>query len=603
MKPGANKTPEQLLATARQLPLEMDLARIELIVSDFSAAGPAPQDPYRGSAADAFPLTKLLTLAGLVATAGLLLLYLPDGSPPDMTAALAAPQSVVSPAEASEIPAKKRKTVVVPPEPALQTNPAPAYSPKSNLASRQSAGLAAGQPAPRQPIQKIPPATLEPLIFNASTIIEAPAGLPFGPTLLTGTWHWDGAPGTAVRLEYSERVGGKRITWQLFPRFSAAELERLNAAVQDPIIERETGRVRLSLADREFSYQARTALRERYESKGWGTRSAPPTEVRLQGSVNDRLADGEVVSNRPADILWLRYFTQNVGEEYFDLLGNVGLRRTELSQTWQLVNRGMDQSSLRKLNEWLTASDFPRNDIDVNILLDMQEERLLLKELSNRGYTLSAEKWSAIRDARLTVGYLKAIHDDRAGPYPLPDLLAVYRANIPETHAREMLAADYEGTTLEGAIEAYEPPASELQRSGIEISFGEEGDGRQERTRTESLPAFDRLIVMDGFEVSVIKGDTNRATITLDYEDWVDVKLSVDKKGTLQIYEKLPFLTNIIGRKQAKIVLEVTDLKRVHARSHARVTVSPDVGVKKWSVYGKGEVRVAPVGAPAERKE
>ena len=479
MKP-THKHPEDLLRTARQLPLPMSLAQVHLLVRDFPAGGPAPPDP--------FPLPKAFTMVGVIGTAGLLLTQL--FTPTVAVRAELAPRSPEAPTGQLLAAAEEDK------HPAVELKAAE---------SSQIETAAVPKATPLLPANVLPELRSSAPAMAPAPAPTSPAGLPFGKTLLTGTYGLSD-DGTELTLRLDDEA---TLTLDL----DAQEQKHLFPEPgRNGYLERETGRLVLAAEGGKFHFQARTAFRDRYEAKGWGTSDLPQKS-----------------GDRTADERWLAYFDARVGEDYLAGLEDLGLRREHLSDLWRLVDAGIGLPRLWQLKKSLPAGGNEARSLTVTDLID-------------------------------------------------------HHRNLPKDGGDNLLS----NTLLFG----------DDGGDGFDLSFSF-GDDRDPTghggwsTRSDSLPAFDKLIVMDGLRVIVAHGDSNHVTVRATDDSFWDIKTKVNRRGELMVYSAIPFISKSLELDEAEIHITTTGLKKAHARNRAKILVDPATGVAKWSVYGKGEVIVS----------
>ena len=607
------KTPKNLdtlLSTTKKIPTEMDIARIDAIVATFPQAGPAP-----GTSSG---LPKLLTVLGLTVSLGLLIAYFTSNSAvPEV--AYAAPAAVpeltppdpIEPQQAAavvavaddESPSRRPSEPVVDPlvsaPPVLAPNPmniAPATSP--------------------EPVQTDLPRPQVPKKSGKSKVEDA---LPFGETILTGTWQWN-RDRTDIFLEHEERVNGRKITWSLPMGLSPEEARLLfPRGATTSAVQRETGRVILMEETKEFSFQERTAVRNRFEDIGWGTLNVRAEDVTLHGMQQGVSLAKNLATDKPQEITWLRYFTNNINDDYLTVLSRVGLPRAELSQLWRVADLSLTAEELDKQANRLQAVGLAGRNMTMELFVETYRERYLLGALAKAGYRVSGADWKALLAADVDRYYVqRAAENCDDATYTVADLIRLKEAGVNAGYIKRFCEALGTVLSVEELIHLKENDFSpkdweEMAAKGVKISnfsmrvtpdsappsppvsitydvpkevvtsapFPREREGWTRRT--EELPAITKLVVSDEIRVRVVKGTRNRATISTNDALGGQIKtvLDVSANGTLKIDSRLRPLYFLSGSTRAEVILEVTDLTSVTAAGGARVTVGDGVELAK----------------------
>ena len=630
------KDPRRLLTTARRQPTELSRTEIRSIVRNFPTGGPAPPDPT--------PLPTVLTVAGLVATASLLIGYAGSWWAPPILSDATEPTTKIesTPANlADDVPgATIERRGPLPPDTASAppaVNVEPGNLPRTISRARIPVSAKPPPSAAPQWISEGPPNTLsavaplpraeshptDPTLsisgtdqaeINKNANLDGPwaDGGAFDPVTLTGTWE---RSGNTIKLNYGNS-DGTNPGRTLRPKLTSEEFTTaIPAGEEFGHIERETGRLLLALEGKIFVFQARKAVRERFEKKGW-------IEPAIEGG------DG---SN------WFQYFAHNVGGAYLTTLRQLGLDRKELPNLGELIEAEVDLHDLRALANQLNGLDFEPNRSKTDLLLDFHRNGPLLSALEQNDYSLQLDTWREIRGANMSSFYLEGVNAGRSDPYELNDviamhaagvsdhavkdytaafgrdltageIIAVHEGGVPPAAARDMLADRYVGATVKQLIRAYVPPRATLSEIDIDLGIGEQRGlviRKGGSSRTVPFEGANKLIVMNGFHVTVVAGDSNYVVIHAEPDVVTDVRVEVSRRGELQIYGAIPFAGRLLERSRVNIRVVTTGLRKVHARTNAHIIVDPAVGVKSWTVYGKGEVQVEPVKddpAPDEAK-
>jgi len=580
-----DKNLQQLLNTCQQIPTEMDYVRIDALVRDF---------PAGGNASSSITYPKLLTIAALLATAALALLLMDgaDNNPPKLAAI--APTYTTE----SEVVAEKTEgldsvtgeepTAVTPASPAPKTLPPPGAG-----AERQ-----AGDIAPAAAPTKTPPAPQN-VIVAPPVSQPAPAYMPpFGETTITGRYE---ILNDRLRLETVERVNGRKITWMLPTQMSGEEqLLLFPRSATTGYLERETGRLILmsdggSQKRGNFSFQPHIETRKSYEKAGLGTGEVPAERVKLHGMQQGVSLAKEVYSERPAEILWLRYFSLDINREYLDVLRGMGYDEEDFSRRfhhehghgedgglWLLANNGLTAGELTSLDRTLQLLYGKVGEaFSLTELTELYQHRKLLNTLVKEGYqSLGANQLRSLMASDVSPAYLSEMNqviDRRLTP---PELRALREANLFATGIRRLQRDGYTDLPVADYIQLHTKPETakeeleEAQLLTISEDFGKKRKGW--RASHHALAPFSKLVVEDDIRLVIIPGDANEADVVTIGMKGVSVDLDVSKNGTLKIRKKLKIGWQTEGVVVAEIRLTASQLERIEVKAPARVFMIGD---------------------------
>lgn len=635
---------DQLINTTKQIPLAMDIARIDALVATFPTQDPPSGLGYRAP--------RILTLALAVTVAVALLLYFSrgQGEPPQLAGVFPVveteaevPQTEVPADDVVEEPAEKKVVPAAPqaplveegktPVPAIITDPAPAAAPSAPPApTAQSA-------AKRKRRKVLPP------LQNPRSPLD------YGPATISGEWtlktyeHEHGLHGGRMLLQHTERVNGRTITWALPVELSAEEALLVGeVSAKGGYLERETGRLFVEWESRRsgtFSYQPHLPTRNRYEKAGWGTRNVPAAEVKLIGMQQGASLRPEWATNDPAELTWLRYFTNNVNDDYLATLAEIGVSNVSILELWRLPNQDVDASNLGALHtllDELLAEDAA--PLSMPTLVWAAKHNSVLRELIKQGYSaVSTPGLDALAEADPSDYFLTRANFYRQENFSPEDLAALFTTGL-TTYAvndfqrylsPDLTVRDYEA--LQAAkIESYlardfrersltELTVSELllahrekftpedigrlndrgiyrdrmtdyitARNNPSVTSNEGGRvvdrnfGRRKKGYRKSkveLEAFTSLRVEDDLRVVVVQGDKYKAEVlTAGFGgEGLRIDFDVDRKGELTIRKKLKLGWKIEGMILGEIRLTVPALRGLSVKAPARVYLTEEIGM------------------------
>lgn len=430
---------DKLINTTKQIPLAMDIARIDALVATFPTQGPPPARGYRAP--------QLLTLALVIAGAVALLLYLNrgGGEPPQLAGVFPVVETQAeaplteAPAEdlveqleeKTIIPVALRAEPVVKDEvivPALPTNPAPAATPPvlpEVLPAPVAKPTANRKGAPRK---ALPPVT-------------APRSpLDYGPATITGTWtsktHDDNRSSSSLTLRMEERVGGRSFTWMLPVLLDRKEAETLrNASANGEFLEREAGRIFIEEEGSNkgrFSFQPHLPTRSRYEKEGWGTSNVVAKDILFFGTVRGVSLRPQQVTKKPVETTWLRYFTNNVNDSYLATLAEIGVSQEAVTELWRLPNTNVTNAELSKLRTMLDS--LMANDaapLEMPALVWAADNDKVLRSMLKQGYTdVSAAGLTALADAGVSDYYMTKVNLHRTQNFTPEDVAALFDTDM-----------------------------------------------------------------------------------------------------------------------------------------------------------------------------
>lgn len=451
-------------------------------------------------------------------------------------------------------------------------------------------------------------------------------------------------------LYTEERANGRKITWALPVELDHAEHEQLGRISQKgDYLERDAGRIFLRADGRAsgtFVFQPRLPLRQRYEERGWGTNAVDAAAVKLLGSAQGLSLRPNVYTEQPAELLWLRYFTNGVGDDYLAALAGLNVRRAALGKLWKLPNNGVsvgDLGEIRQLldrllvteDEGLTAADVVRlakrtrhlrTLIDQGYSGDRVTDLMKLLRTGASDYFLTRanlhrtnnwtlaqlaaiadvdispynlNKFEELLSADLTVEDVRALNAADATPndalrftrqldgnISAADLLLANRAGFTPQDLDNLLDQGVYHDNLPAYVAASAAPAAVMEEGArvIGADFGRKRKGYKKGKI--DLPPFTRLRVEDKIRVVVVPGDEYRAEFVASNMDGLQLDFNVSPGGRLTIRQKVKFGWVIRGVLAGEVRLTGPALEKLEVGKDAKVYFAEGMPVLPGGLRG-----------------
>ncbi|MEO0731802.1 MAG: hypothetical protein AAFZ52_03135 [Bacteroidota bacterium] len=573
---------DQLFTLTQQLPTEMELTHVEHLIIGLPSTSSG--------------LPRWLFLSGGLLVCLSLWWFFPERSPRSPRLAGTFPTHRSVPTAVPQIPALPALMLDVPPqETALPLPTVGVHNPplREQTSPRPYPAPAAAPPTLPRP----DPAPPQVPVYGAPTI--------------TGDWHFDERT-NRLSVSFRERVNKRKIDWRLTVALTEAELRGFFPQYETTDqLDRETGRLQLRRREAnlagEFAFQPRLDALDRYEGRGWGTEAVPATKVRLSGMSRGLSNKPELVTNRPAAVLWFRYFLVDTDAEYFSLLDTLGVDEDERTDLWRLANRGITKKTLRLLHGYLDGLLVPKAlDLRPTDIVRLYRYERLFQTLRQQGYqNLQLADLRALTRSLFSFRHLEEINRYRSQRFTVAEITELWpnQINFSQLHAwqravtrdlsvDEVLRLKYAGVTAFDAVR-FSPPngdlitAAELIRAKRENGSREEGDtlrvgpdfGRRKagfKASKVELSDFCRLVVGDNIRVVVIPGEKNKAELVVLEHNALDVELKERRDCELRIRKKERFGFNFRNRVLAEVRLTAKRLRELEIKGSGEVWVVGD---------------------------
>lgn len=415
----------------------------------------------------------------------------------------------------------------------------------------------------------------------------------FGETTISGTYALRGSD---LRLETTERVNGRKITWML-PTKTTEEEQRLlfPGGASTGYLERETGRLILMKDNNRqgkgtFSFQPRIETRKRYENAGMGTSDVPAEAIRLNGMQQGISFAPEVFTEQPAEILWLKYFTLGIDRTYLDLLREMGYSEEavqgipwhENGGLWQMANQGLTSAELKSLHRTMEELYGKAGEaFSFAELTELYQNRTMLSALVQEGYqSLGADQIRSLLASDIGPAYPREMNEVFDRKLTPEELLALREAELFATGIRRLQRDGYNDLSVADYIRRHtEPQTAEEAPEEVQLLTVDDNFGRKRknwRSGKLKLAPFEKLVVEDDVRIVIIPGDTDQAEIVKVNMKGVDVALNVSDNGTLTVRKKTKFGWKVDGFVIAEIRLTASQLQRIEVKAPARVFIAGD---------------------------
>ncbi len=378
-----DKTMEEFLVSARELPVEFSYNEVEFLF--LNPTPPPPARPWWQGGAMKFLLMPTL----LISLLALLLPTQTDGTDHPLSAfpvqeetpAISVIEALPSSNQLLALERPEMEIIspeVLPPPPKAFLGPAAA--PLRFLEQSKGPGLST------TPAQK-------PTFRARDVTLPVP--------LFTGSWkHWKRS-NDVVELSFTITEGSSEHVYGSAATLTQAELQILKDE-SEVTIKRAAGSLILSGGKRKgnFEFTPNNTFRTRLNDAGMGDAIAPRDALSQKKILSPLITFMSITSSsaspeRQKDILWLEYFLADIDEEYIKLLREYGYTEAELSELWRLAHNGTRRV---QLSQWLSlAKDFFSHQLTITQLVSLghPEHNLNIREqYGNPPYTYEEFKAS-----------------------------------------------------------------------------------------------------------------------------------------------------------------------------------------------------------------
>ena len=396
--------------------------------------------------------------------------------------------------------------------------------------------------------------------------------LNFGQFTIKGDWRAkSGNSGGCIDFAFSESGENWKTRWKFKECFHEQNLERLLKNKKGFfVLERDAGQFILnkgkSRGNGVFKFRPNKSFQSYLLDHGFDPTRYLDKEISVQGSSKYTGKGKPVLTARPLEVIWFKFFIANIDKGYIDYLENHGYTAKEMDQLWYLADQEVTIRYLKKILPYKTITSRPLNLSDIAKLKMFNVNPSLIKILSKcKIESLSIEDIISMNQLEIPLDYIEKLCQSSTKLVSGSEIDLAYLTGASEDYIRDRTLINNNNKQFSSYPEVLKSKTPNPSKDTFRLSLNALIAGNNKEREVFPLSGFNKLVVSGDLKVGIAKYHNDQAIVFGDQNTRSKVRIKL-KNNTLHISPKSRF----ISKNTCDVVVTGKNIQNLIVRGNAK---------------------------------